>query len=154
MRYLKGTIDYGLKYVSDCEVILHGYVDSDWASSVIEKKITLRCCFCLPSTLISWLNRKNTTMAFNAIKVEYIASCSSSSKVVWLRKLIAGLFDLKLEVTCIYCGNQSFIKLSNNPMFYDKSKSIDIRYHYIRDMVQNRDVKILYVATNKNIDNV
>ena len=54
-------------------------------------------------------------------------------EVVWLWKLLS---DLQLDATCIHCDNQSCIKLSENLVFHDKSKHIEIKYHYIRDMVQ------------------
>jgi hypothetical protein len=56
---------------------------------------------------------------------------SQCCKAVWLRKLLAGLFDLELEPTLIYCDNQSCVKLSENPDFHDKSKHIEIKYHFI-----------------------
>ena len=93
-------------------------------------------------------------MALNTAEAEYVTSCSSSCEAMWLRKLIFDLFDLQLDATCIYCDNQSCVKLSKNPVFHDKSKHIDIKYHYIRDMVQKGVVKLQYVATNEQTDNV
>jgi hypothetical protein len=58
LRYLKGIIDYGLRYTSDQEISLHGYADSDWAYSVVDQKGTFRCCFSLRSIVIAWFNRK------------------------------------------------------------------------------------------------
>ena len=58
MRYLKGTVDYGLKYVADSEISLLGYSDSDWAGSVANWKSTLRCCFTLGYGMISWISKK------------------------------------------------------------------------------------------------
>jgi hypothetical protein len=58
LRYLKGTIDYGLGYVSDCKIRLQGYDDSDWADSVTDQKSTSRCCFSLGSIVITWLGKK------------------------------------------------------------------------------------------------
>ena len=58
-------------------------------------------------------------------------------------------FDLQMDATCIHCDNQSYVKLSENPMFHDKSKNIEINYDYIRDMVQRGAVKLLYVATEE-----
>ena len=52
MRYLKGTLDYGLRYVSDGEIRLHGFTDSDWAGSAKDRKSTSRCCFSLGSGMI------------------------------------------------------------------------------------------------------
>ena len=73
--------------------------------------------------------------------------------VVWLRKLLSDLF-LHLDATCIYCDNQSYVKLSENLVYHDKSKHIEIKYHYIRDMGQRGAVKLQYVATNEQIADV
>ena len=68
-------------------------------------------------------------MALSTVEAEYVAFCSSSCEVVWLRKLLSNLFYLQLDATCIYCDNQSCVKLSENPVFHDKSKHIEIKYH-------------------------
>jgi hypothetical protein len=154
LRYLKGTVDYGLRYDVDCEIRLHGYTDSDWVGSVADRKSTSGCCFSLGSGMISWFSRKQSSVALSTAEAEYIAACSASSEAVWLRKLLAGVFDLELEVTCIWCDNQSCVKLSENPVFHDKSKHIEIRYHYIRDMVQRGAVKLQYVATDDQVVDV
>ena len=66
---------------------------------------------------------------------------------MWLRKMLSGLFDLEMDATCIYCDNQSCIKLSENPVLHDKSKQIEIKYLYIRDMMEKGVVKLQYIAT-------
>ena len=87
-------------------------------------------------------------MALSTAKVEFVAACSISCETVWMRKLLSNLFDLQMDASCIYCDNQSCVKLSENPMFHDKSKHIEIKYHYIRDMVHRGSVKIQYVTTD------
>jgi hypothetical protein len=154
LRYLKGTIDYGLRYVADCKFGLVGYTDSDWAGSVIDRKSTSRCCFNLGSVVIVWHNRKQTSVALSTIEAEYIAACSTSSEAVLLRKMLLGLSDLEMDATCIYCDNQSCIKLFENPVFHDKSKHIEIKYLYIRDMVEKGAVKLLYIATDEQVVDV
>ena len=74
-------------------------------------------------------------MALSTAEAEYVAAYSASCEVVWLRKLLSDLFDLQLDVTCIFCDNQSCIKLSENPVFIDKSKHIEIKFHYFKDIV-------------------
>jgi hypothetical protein len=101
LRYLKGTIDYGLRYVSDHEIILQVYTDSDWADNVADQKCTSGCCFSFGSIMISWFNRKKTSVALSRIEAENISTCSTSNEVVWLQNMLAGLFDLELETTCI-----------------------------------------------------
>ena len=93
-------------------------------------------------------------MALSTAEVEYVAASSTSCEEVWLRKLLSDLFDLHMDANCIYYDNQSCVKLSENPMSHDKSNHIEIKYHYIRDMVQRGAVKLQYVATNEQIDDV
>ena len=88
-------------------------------------------------------------MALSTSEAEYVVACLTSCEAVWLRKLLSDLFDLQLDATCIYCENQICVKLSENPVFHDKSKHIKIKYHYIRDMVQRGAMKLQYVATDK-----
>ena len=119
-----------------------GYIDLDWAGSVIDRKSTSECFFSLGSVVIVWCNRKQTSVALNTTEAEYIATCSASNEVVWLQKMLSGLFNLEMDATCIYCDNQSCIKLSKNPVFHDKSKNIEIKYEYIHDMVEKGVVKL------------
>ena len=63
LRYLKGTIDYGIKYESNKKINLEGYVDSDWAGSDIDRKSTSGCCFSMGSSMISWFSRKQSYVA-------------------------------------------------------------------------------------------
>ena len=96
--------------------------------------------------MISWFSKKQSCVALSTAEAEYVAACSVSCEAVWLRKLLYDLFDLQLDATCIYCDNQSCVKLSENLIFYDKSKHIEIKYHCIKDMVQRGAVKLQYVA--------
>ena len=105
MRYLKGTLDYGLRYASSGEIILHGYTYSDWGGSTKDSKSTSGCCFSLGSSMISWFNRKHTIIALSKTEDEYIVACSSCSEAVWLRNMLAGLFDEEIDVTNILCVN-------------------------------------------------
>ena len=86
--------------------------------------------------MIPWIIIKQTSVSLNTTEAKYIAACSSYSEAVWLYKLLAGLFDTEMDATEIYCDNHSCIKLTEDPMFHDKSKNIEIKYHYIPDMVQ------------------
>ena len=135
MRNLKGTIDFGLYYDGNHDYRLYGYTDADWARSVSDKKSTSGGCFCLGSTMISWFIRKQSSVALSTVEAEYIAACSASCEAIWLRKLLSGLFNLELETTVILCDNQSCIKMTENPVFHDRSKHIEIKYFYIRDMM-------------------
>jgi hypothetical protein len=135
LRYLRATIGFGLRYVGGDGLRLHGYSDSDWASSAIDRKSTSGGCFRLGSTVVSWFSRKQTSVAFSSIEDEYMAMSLASCEAICILKLLAGLFGQELEPIVIHCDNQRCIKLSENPVFHDRSKHIEIRCNFIRDRV-------------------
>ena len=123
MRYLKGTIEFGLYYYRDHDYRLYGYIDSDWAGSATYRKSTSGGCYCLVSSMISWFSKKHSSFALNTVEAEYITACSAICEAIWLQKLMSRLFDMELDTTMILCDNQSCIKMTKNPVFREKSKS-------------------------------
>ena len=103
LRYLKGIVDYGLKYDANQKINLEGYVDSYWEGSAIDRKSTSRCCFSMGLGVISWFSRKKSCVALSTAEAEYVTTCSASYEAVWLRKLLSNLFNLQMDATCIHC---------------------------------------------------
>jgi hypothetical protein len=98
--------------------------------------------------MISWSSRKQGSVAQSTAEAEYIATSTTSREAVWLRKLLSDLLRSELEPTVIHCDNQKqCIKLTENPVFHDRSKHIEMRYHYIRDMIQKKVLSLQYVPT-------
>ena len=83
-----------------------------------------------------------------------MATNLASCEAIWLRELLTRLFGQELEPTLIHCDNQSCIKLSENPVFHDRSKHIEIGYNFIRDMVLKSTVKLQYIPTDEQLANV
>jgi hypothetical protein len=127
--------------------MLHGYTDSDWMGSTVDRKSTSGYCFSLGSAMISWSSRRQGSIAQSTVEAEYIVASAASREAVWLKKLLSDLFNVELEPILIHCDNQSCIKLSENPVFHDRSKHIEMRYQYVRDMVQKNILSIQYVPT-------
>ena len=153
LRYLRGTINHGLRYTAG-SVILRGYTDADWAGSVVDRKSTSGCCFNLGSASISWMSRKQKSVALSTAEAEYIAASMACCEAVWLRKLFSELFQHVLDTTVILCDNQSGIRMTENPVFHDRSKHIDIRYHFIRDMVQRGAVRLDHIGTDEQVADI
>jgi hypothetical protein len=93
-------------------------------------------------------------VALSTAKDEHVAACLASREAMWLQKLLSGLFGLGLETTCIWCNNQSCMKFSENPLFHDKSKYIEIRYYYIRDMAQRGAVRLQFMTIEDQVADV
>eukprot|EP00253_Pinus_taeda_P035689 PITA_35689 len=130
LRYIQGTIDYGLLYTRCKDIRLSGFTDANWAGSSMDWKSTSGYCFNIGSGMTSWCNRKQKFVALSSAEAEYTAASTASCEAIWLRKLLVNLFRRRMEATRIMCDNQSCIKLSENPVFHDRSKHIDIRCHF------------------------
>eukprot|EP00253_Pinus_taeda_P033092 PITA_33092 len=147
LHYLRGTSGYGLWYRQEDEVKLCGFTDADWAGSPTDRKITSGGIFSIGSTSISCYSRKQRSVALSSAEAEYMAASLAACEAIWMRKILVGLFGSYLDPTVIYCDNQSYIKLPANPVFHDRSKHIDIKYHHIRDCVQRRVMLLSYIPT-------
>ena len=82
------------------------------------------------------------------IEVEYIAVGICCAQILWIKQQLED-FGIKLTKTPIRCDNTSTINLSKNPVQHSRSKRIEIRYHFIRDHVNNGDVMLDFVCTDK-----
>ena len=81
-------------------------------------------------------------MALSIVEAEYIVASDVGKEAIWIHKLLAGLFGDVLEKIVIQCDNRSCVKLSENPVFHDRSKHIEMQYHYLRDMVQRGAIRL------------
>jgi hypothetical protein len=104
--------------------------------------------------MVSWCSRKHNYVSLSTVQVEYIALCVAVRETVWLRKLLEDLFGHEIDSSIIHCDNQSCVKLSENLMFHDKSKHIEIKYHYIGDMVERKIVHVQYLSTHDQVVDV
>jgi len=136
LRYLQGIIHYGLRY-NVGNLRLHGYLDTDWASNVVDCKNMSECCFSLGFASISWTSRKQKSVAVSTTEAGHIAASLACCEAIWLRKL--------------FCDNQSGIQLIENPVFHDRSKHFDIRYHFIWDMVQWGAIRLQHIRTEEHV---
>ena len=142
LRYLSGTIKLGLRYTKGNDILLSGFNDVDWAGSPVDRKSTNGYCFSVGSGMTSWCNRKQKSVALSSTEAKYMAASTTLCEAIWLQKMLVNLLKEKMEATNILCDNQSCIKLSENPLFHDWSKHIDIRCNFIRDCVQRGAVQL------------
>lgn len=153
LRYLKGSIDKELVYTkSDDGLMLVGYSDADWASSVDDRRSTSGYCFSLTKSgpLISWKSRKQPTVALSSCEAEYVALASAVQESLYLRQLMKDI-DKKghYDSVLLFEDNQGTIALANNPVNRQRSKHIDIKYHFIRSEVHRGRISLEYCPTTE-----
>ena len=152
LRYLKGTKSYGLNFIKskyDLEVM--GYCDSDWGGSLDRKSIS-GYCYMLnkdgPS--VSWKSCKQQCIALSSCEAEYVALTSAFKEARFLRQLLADINGCERKAVKVFADNQGAIALAKNPIHHQRTKHIDIRYHFIRFDVEEGIVILEYVPTNEN----
>ena len=138
-RYLRGTSQYALWYRWIEEVKLQGFTDVDQAGSPSERKSTLGRIFSMGSAEVSWYSRKQRSIALSFAEEEYMVVSQEAYEAIQMRKI------QQMDPTMIYYNNQSCIKISENLVFHDRSKHIDIRYHDLRDCVLRQIMLLEYI---------
>ncbi|KAM1738452.1 hypothetical protein ACFX11_014268 [Malus domestica] len=154
LRYLKGTINFGLFYSSYSNYKLIGYSDSDWAGDSDDRKSTTGFVFFIGDTAFTWMSKKQPIITLSTCEAEYVAVTACVCHAIWLRNLLKELSMPQEEPTKIYVDNKSAIALAKNPVFHDRSKHIDTRYHYIRECIARNDVQMEYVKSQDQIADI
>ncbi|KAA0059797.1 putative mitochondrial protein [Cucumis melo var. makuwa] len=154
LRYLKGTLDYGLFYSSSKEFKLEGYCDSDWVGDTNDRKSTSGYVFFIGNTTFTWSSKKQPIVTLSTCEAEYVAATSCVCHAVWLRNLLKTVGILQDDPTMIHVDNKSTIVLAKNPVFHDRSKHIDTRFHFIRDCISRKEVQVEYVKTEDQIADI
>ena len=156
LRYLKGTCEYGLNFSKSNENLkLIGFSDSDWGNSDDCKSIS-GFCFQLQSNgpLISWKSKKQPVVALSSCEAEYVALTNTIQEGKFLKQLMMDLLNVHDFTVDIMVDNQSAMKLAKNPVFHQRSKHINIKYHFIREEIFNKTVFIHYVPTCSNVADI
>jgi hypothetical protein len=148
-RYLVGTKDYTLTYNGAGRAGLIHYTDSDWGSDPIKRRSTTGFFGTLAGGAIHWTSRMQKTVAQSSTEAEYMALSDCGRQAAWLRSLFSEL-GIKMGPLPVYGDNQGSIFLASNPLTEKRTKHIDIKYHYIRDLLEEEKVELFFVSGNDN----
>ena len=103
--------------------------------------------FCLGTNIISWCSRKQSSIALSSVEAKYTAANEAVCQLVWLRRIIFDLQQNILDPTTILCDNISVIAMTKNPVFHTRSKHIELRHHFIREMVNKKEIQLEFINT-------
>ena len=155
LRYLKGTLMYGLKFSAyEEEPELFGYIDADWAGDVDTRRSTPGYVFQIGSSTVSWSSKKQATVAKSSTEAEYVALSSAAQEAVWLRILMGDLGRQMDAPTTIYEDNQGAIELAKNVKYHNRTKHIDICHHFVRERVVSNEIQVIYCPTGDMIADI
>ena len=158
LRYLKGTVDRNLIFRKSKDPLnLSGYCDADWGASEDRRSITgYGFRLCIEGPLVSWKSRKQATVALSTCEAEYM-SLAAAQEAKFLFQFLEGVLDTSRNVfrsVTLYCDNQGALALAKNPVPHQRSKHIDIKYHYVRSEIQRQFLHIVYVTSKDNLADI
>ena len=133
---------------------LIGFTDSDYAGCLDDRKSTSGSVFSLGSGAVTWSSKKQETVAMSTSEAEYTAASLAARQALWLRKLLADFSYEQKEATAIFCDNKSAIDMTKNPSFHARTKHIDVQYHFIRKLVDDGRIVLIYCGTNEQEANI
>ena len=151
LRYVAGTLGYGLWYTHTPDSTLTGYIDSDFAGSIDDRKSTSGYAFHLGTNMITWASHKQPIVSMSSVEAEYVATTTAHCPVVWLRRLLKDMGYTRKYPTSIFCDNSSSIQLSKHNVFHRKNKHIDTRYHFIRELVNEKQISLLFCGSKEQL---
>lgn len=145
LRYIKCTIDYKLIYKCDNSKLV-GYCDADWGGDLRERRSTTGYCFMFANCLILWSSKKQASVSLSSTESEYVAISTAATDACWLIHLLK---DFNIENVCpvvMFSDNQSAIMVTNTDSV-KRLKHIDIRFHYIKELVKKGKLMLKYIKT-------
>lgn len=149
LRYIGGTLDRKLCYKNEGELVLEGYCDSDYAADKETRRSTSGVVFTFGGNTISWKSSLQKVVALSSTEAEYMALTDAANEAVWLKGLVSELGFAQGSVN-IHCDSQSAIALTKNAVYHERTKHIDVKYHFIRELVNDGVVQILKIDTEDN----
>ncbi|GJW10368.1 ribonuclease H-like domain-containing protein [Tanacetum coccineum] len=147
LRYVRGTLDYGLQLFSSSTTDLVAYSDADWAGCPTTRRSTSGYCVFLGNNLLSWSSKRQPTLSRSSAEAEYRGVANAVAETCWLRNLLRELHTPLSSATLVYCDNVSAFYLSCNPVQHQRTKHIEIDIHFIRDLVAVGQVRVLHVPS-------
>ncbi|GKA00798.1 retrovirus-related pol polyprotein from transposon TNT 1-94 [Tanacetum coccineum] len=152
-RYLKGTVHRGLWYPKDSSIALTSFADADHAGCQDTRRSTSRSMKLLGDTLVSWSSKRQKSAAISSTEAEYIALSGCCAQILWMRSQLTD-YGFGFNKIPMYCDNKSAIALCCNNVQYSRSKHIDIRFHFIKEHVENGMIELYFVNTEYQLADI
>lgn len=156
LRYLKGTMDKKLVYHRSERKEIMGFCDSDWGGDVDDRRSYAGYAFKLGNSLISWSSKKQPTLTLSTTEAEYMALSHATKEALWLQQLFEELKlnEIASKPITICCDNKGALELSKNNVYHGRTKHIDIRHHFLRDAVENKNISLQQISTDEMLADI
>ena len=118
-----------------------------------DRKITSSGYFYIGKCLVDWMSKKQNSVLFSIVEAKYIVTDSCCSQLLWIKQMLRD-YGIDQGTMVVFCKNTSVINISKNPVLHSITKHIDIRHHFICDLVEDKVVSLEYVPTEGQIADI
>ena len=157
MRYIKGSLNYGLRYTKDGDnngLTMYGYSDADYGGCEDTRKSVSGCIAMLAGGPVAWASRKQQCVTLSTMESEYVALTAAATELIWLRNLLGELKVPQLNPTVLYGDNVAANLQTKRPGVSRSAKHIDTKYHFIRECVSMEKLDVKHVRSSENLADV
>ncbi|XP_060171511.1 uncharacterized mitochondrial protein AtMg00810-like [Lycium barbarum] len=154
LRYLTGTINFGLRITSRSSLQVVGFSDADWEGCAITRRSTTGLCVFLGTNCISWSSKKQHTMSKSSAEAEYRALASLAAEITWILHLLQHLGVSLASPPVLYSDNISALHLTSNPILHARTKHVELDYHFVREKVTVGAMITKYVPSATQVANI
>ncbi|CAA0823425.1 cysteine-rich RLK (RECEPTOR-like protein kinase) 8 [Striga hermonthica] len=154
LRYVKGSIDYGLFCQRNKDTKIVGYCDADYAGCGDTRRSTTGYVFKFGSAAISWCSKRQPTVSLSTAEAEYRAAAMAAQETIWLMQLLKDLHQPFSYAVELYCDNQSSIRIAENPVYHERTKHVEVHYHFVREKVLTEEIEMKHVGTEDQVADV
>ena len=151
--FLGSTKDLWLTFGGRSKPAAEGFCDADWGGQKHRHSIS-GYLFHMGARAISWSSKKQHVVALSSTKAEYIAQTHAAKEALWLRSFLRELRSAPDDPLILNCDNHGAIALAKDNKFYASTKYIDVRYHFIREAVEDGKVAVRYIPTGDNVSDI
>lgn len=146
VRYLMKTAGYKLKLITSRDGVLKlvGYCDADWSSDPLDRKSNTGYVFLLGQGSVCWASRKQTSVSLSSMEAEFIALSEACRELTWLRRLLYDMGENQNDPTIVFEDNQGCINFAEDERQSRRSKHIDTRMFFTKDLIDKGVVKLQY----------
>nr|GFA89879.1 retrovirus-related Pol polyprotein from transposon TNT 1-94 [Tanacetum cinerariifolium] len=151
LKYLKAIVDVGLVYGRDQgkHVDVDSFVDADYAKDPDKGRSIIGYVFMVHGCVVSWKATLQHVVALSTTEAEYMVLTEVVKESIWLQGLLIEL-GINLRSVVVSCDNQGVIHLLKNEMFHERTKHINVRYHFIREIVESKEIEMAKIGTKDN----
>jgi hypothetical protein len=151
LRYIWGTLDYGILIHSSSDLSLNVYCDADWAGCPDDRRSTTGYVVYMGSNLVFWSSKKQSTVSKSSTEVEYRSMAVTTQKIMWLNSLLSELGYIPTQNPTLWCDNLGATFFASNPVFHAHTKHIELDFHFVREKITLKQLTIGFICSADQI---